>query len=271
MEITRCVLEKNVKKVYCNLNRNYIDNEPINGAIINIVSKEMFEPICLTTDNIDDCYRLQTCDLSNTQLQIDTPIICTHHSRDKVYCRIDESSYFLNSFYNDKYLFPEEAVFKENKSLSSIFKYYYLEKKDYVFQAINDKRPKLYIPEMTNNLNAISDFYSVLLKNHSTTEGIYILINIMMLLFYPTTNHTAIRSESLEEMKKYIFNQLQHLDEDASYQIELVSINYLDDEGNKVYNLLEWSILNGFCKAFNSVPEKSKKYLRNIFNEKSKL
>ena len=88
-----------------------------------------------------------------------------------------------------------------------------------------------------------------------------------MLLFNSKTNNTAIRDKSLLKIKEYISNELQNLDTDDDYKMQLVSY---DVKKSKTYSLLEWRILNGFCSAFNSVSKNSKKHLRDIFNEKSK-
>lgn len=270
MELIRCISEKKIKWVYCKLISNLTDNMSVNGAILNLLSNEFFELNPLPCDDINDCYWIQKYSLFNTQIQIDTPIICPNSSKTKFCNKIDKNNYFLNSFYCQNRLFPQDALFKENNLLSSDFKYYYLEKKDCSLRKIEEKFSHLLFSEKNNNMDAVTDFYNALLKDNSTTEGTYILINIMMLLFNTKFQNTSIRSNSAEEMKNYICSQLQNLDNNANYEMDMINRDYTDDAGNQVYNLLEWRILNGFCKAFNSLTPEKKRYLRNIFNEKSK-
>lgn len=271
MKKINCICEKKVKIVYKHLKEKLIVNRPINGAVLNIISSNVFTLENSKTKGVYTSDYLHTGSLFNGRLQITAPLICKGKIPQKIlYTPYNQNFYFLNSFQNSNNTSPKITDFKESKELIGVFKYYYVNSLPKIPNVANHNVfSGSSVHELTRKLEAISSFYNSLLKDNSTPEGSFVLTNILLLLFNSKEITKSVRPQQFSQMQSYLFNELQILDENIEHEISIINIDCKDDSGNIAYNLLELRILNGFCKAFNRLSSENKKIIKNIFNEKS--
>lgn len=271
MEKINCVCERKVKRIYKNLIEKTNIDRPISGAVLNIIANHIFTPDYQDIVGIDSTYRLHDCSFLDSHMQIEAPIITIHKKiEEKSYTPEGKGLYFLNSFSSLGIPFPENVAFKESNQINDIFQYYYVDSTDFLAIPVLDKTLQFFYREISDKLIAISEFYNSLLTDNSTTEGTFVLINVILLLFNAQEITKTVSDNNVKQMQSYIFNELQKLDENKNHKLPLINIDYRDNSEKVVYNVLEFRVINGFCKAFNRLSPESKKIIKNIFNETSR-
>ena len=108
-----------------------------------------------------------------------------------------------------------------------------------------------------------------MLNDNSTTEGTFVLVNILLLLFNSKELAKTIDNKQISKIQAYLFDELQYFSDNNEHDLNTIDVDFKDDSGNIIFSLLEFRILNGFCKAFNCMSVENKITIKNIFNEKS--
>lgn len=275
-------VEKDVIILYKHLCKKTSVNEPVSGAVLNLLTSKFFTQKNATIRGVDLSYCIHSSMLHNKQISIKAPIISrTPNIKGRIYNPNMESLYFLSSFCDSNITLPQNIAFKENKGMNDVFNYYYLDGKNIpngvfeslIFKISNiwpvKKNHNMLINETKEKIDAISEFYQNLLNENSTTEGTFVLINILLLLFNSEELAKTIDDKQISKIQTDLFEELQYFSDNNEHDLNTIDVDFKDDSGKIIFSLLEFRILNGFCKAFNCMSVENKITIKNIFNEKS--
>lgn len=262
MEV-KCIDIEKAKKTIYNLTKKY--NRPVSGAVLNIIIKNLFTGIICDSD-FD--FGVQEFTYDDISVSLSAPAIFNlnakdmNQQRDNLFKSINPFSF--NSHVSLNIDFPSDLNINEGQMYSGGFKYYNLYKK---YKNTTPIHLQVNGVEFSQNekIEAVENFYNILLENNSSEEGTLIQILVFQLLFNSLySDENDITDSGLKKIRSIISDESAKFEKDKFY-----NFSKYEKDGFE-FNELEHKILQEYILTLSKIDSKNKPVICYIFNEFSK-